>query len=90
MGKVPDALDLALGGSGPSHLTSVEDFIHDFINECVPAAPTHSNLQENARLDPPLEDGTRQNVTTGSPADVVANISNAPAWMRKKQILDYL
>ena len=88
--EVPKAPDLTHGRSDPDPLTSVEDFIHTFINEHVPTAPTPSHLQENARPDSNLGDGAMQNVNHGSPANILANISNAPAWMKKKQTLEYL
>lgn len=89
LGEVPDAPDLTLSGSGPGRLTSVEDEIED-LDGFVLVAPARSHLQENARLDPPPKDGTARNVTGGSPANVLPNISNAPTWMKKKRILEYL
>lgn len=87
----PDTLDSMHDKLNPGNTTTVINPVgSDSTNELQVFSLVHTHPQENARPpDSSLENGTTRIADCGPPLDPLANITDEPAWMKKKRTLKY-
>ena len=87
----PGTQDHAHNGPDRNHGDPITDPAESHLtNELQPPAPVDAHPQQNVGpSDSPLEHGTTQNVGYILPPNPLANITNEPVWMKKKQTLDF-